>query len=118
MLRPDGSRLTVDDGAPGWITLLREVPYTYTRPGNYEADMLVSVFNCSDSDVDAPFPGAGDRGWSLRFSSDSPIYGGEDRIVSYVDAVEAYDGPKRLLDTPKKQSIRMPAWSAALFAST
>jgi hypothetical protein len=45
------------------------------------------------------------------------MYGGEDRVASYIEAVEAYDGPKRLLDAPKHQSIRMPAWSAAVFAS-
>jgi maltooligosyltrehalose trehalohydrolase len=116
MLRPDGARITVDDGA-GWITLLRETPFTYTRPGNYEGDMLVSVFNCSDREIDVPLPGAGDRAWSVRFSTDSPTYGGESRVASYVEAVEADDGPKRLLAEPKRQRVRMPAWSAALFAS-
>jgi maltooligosyltrehalose trehalohydrolase len=118
MLRPDGSRTSVDDGAPGWITLLRETSYTYSRPGNYDGDMLLAVFNCSERDVNVPLPGAGDRGWSLRFSSDSAAYGGEDRIAAYVDAMPADDGPKRLLGEPPRQSVRLPAWSAALFAST
>jgi maltooligosyltrehalose trehalohydrolase len=117
MLRPDGARVVVADGEPGWITMLREPAYDYTRPGTYAGDMILSLFNCSNEAVDVPVPGAGDRAWSLRFSSDAAAYGGEERVASYIDALAIDDGPRRLIGTSRSQTIRLPAWSAALYFS-
>jgi hypothetical protein len=79
--------------------------------------MILSLFNCADQPIDIPTPSAGERAWSLRFSSDASAYGGADRIPSYVDALPVDDSPKRLLVVPKQQTIRLPAWSAALYLS-
>jgi maltooligosyltrehalose trehalohydrolase len=117
MLRPDGARIVVANDDPGWITLLREPAYDFTRPGTYAGDMILSLFNCADQPIDIPTPSAGERAWSLRFSSDASAYGGEDRIASYVDALPVDDSPKRLVAVPKQQTIRLPAWSAALYLS-
>jgi maltooligosyltrehalose trehalohydrolase len=118
MLRPDGARVVVADGEPGWITLLREPAYDYTRPGTYAGDLILSVFNCSGQSIDVPVSTAGDRSWSLRFSSDAAAYGGEERIASYIDALPVDDGPKRLMGgTTRSQTVRLPAWSAALYLS-
>jgi maltooligosyltrehalose trehalohydrolase len=117
MLRPDGARIVVADGEPGWITVLREPAYDFTRPGTYAGDMILSLFNCSNEAVDIPVTGAGDRSWSLRFSSDSAAYGGEERVVSYVDPLPVDDGPRRLISTPRSRTVRVPAWSAALYFS-
>ena len=105
------------DDASGWITILREPSYDYTRPGNYPGDAIVSLFNCSDRPLDVPVPGIGDRDWSLRVSTDASSYGGEDRIPANIEALPYSDGPKRLLDKPKRQTLRMPPWSAATYVS-
>jgi maltooligosyltrehalose trehalohydrolase len=117
MLRPDGSRHTVIDGDPGWITLLREPAFDFTRPGTYPGDSIVSVFNCSDGDVDVPMPGAGDRSWTLRVSTDAGAYGGQDRIPSYIEPMAVDDAPKRLLGSPRRQTVKLPPWSSATYSS-
>lgn len=117
MVRPDGARIVVDNGETGWITLRREPPFDYTRPGTYEGDTLVSVFNCSSEQLDIPMPGGGDRSWTLRLTTDALAYGGEERVDTYVDALPTDDGPRRLLGAPRRQTVRLPAWSAAVFSS-
>lgn len=118
MLRPDGCHHVVDHGAPGWITILRESSDSYSRPGPPVEDALLAVFNCSGEAVDVPIPGATDRAWSMRLSTDASGYGGGDEIAGEIEA-SAFDAdaPKRLLVTTKARAVRLPPWSAAVFAS-
>ncbi|HEY9227453.1 MAG TPA: malto-oligosyltrehalose trehalohydrolase [Gemmatimonadaceae bacterium] len=117
MLRPDGARILVEEGDRGWFSILREPSFDYTRPGPYEGDRVVSLFNCSPQDIDVSIPGDGDRSWTLRLSTDAASYGGADRIVSHVEALPFDDAPKRLLAAPRRQTVHLPPWSAATFSS-
>jgi maltooligosyltrehalose trehalohydrolase len=112
MLRPDGARVSVTNGEPGWIALLREPDHSWDT----SAEALLAVFNCSPKPVGVPVPAPDTRAWTLRLSTDAPGYGGSSGVAESVVATEPPDGPRRLLGTTPR-SVRLPAWTAAVFAA-
>lgn len=111
MLRPDGAQITVTDGQPGWIALLRE-SVTHWDGGSNEA--LLALFNCTASPSDVPIPGPDSRAWTLRISTDASGYAGEDEVATTIVATDSSDGPRRLIGTTPR-AVRLPAWTAALY---
>jgi maltooligosyltrehalose trehalohydrolase len=102
MLRPDGSIVSVADGEPGWITLLREQHF-------------LAIFNCSGESVDVPVPGSTARAWTVRLSTDAAGYGGAESGPVAIDPTAEPERPRRIAEATR--SVRMPAWSAALFVA-
>jgi hypothetical protein len=62
-------------------------------------------------------PGSTARAWSLRLSTDAPGYCGKGEVVSNIQSIVPNDGPKRLVGVENTRSVRLPEWSAAIFAS-
>ena len=117
LLRPDGARVSVADGDPGWITLLREPLDDDAGSGWGE---LLAVFNCSGEAVNVPVPAPDARAWTLRLSTDASGYGGADEVVPAIAAGPAPGAPRRLLEPERdasRRSVRMPPWTAALYAA-
>jgi maltooligosyltrehalose trehalohydrolase len=117
MLRPDGSTIDVSNGDPGWIALVREPADLFNRYHAWEYEALLTLFNCSDQSVDVPVPGSSTRAWSLRLSTDAPGYGGNGDVASSIDSSVPTDGPKRLIGADRIRGVRLPPWSAAVFAA-
>jgi maltooligosyltrehalose trehalohydrolase len=111
LLRPDGAAVSVAYAEPGWITLLRE-PFFRAQRG--EPSALLAAFNCTAAPLDVPLPGDPVRAWTLRLSTDAFGYGGKGGTPETVAAGTPADGPRRLLDSAPR-TIRLPAWSAAVY---
>jgi maltooligosyltrehalose trehalohydrolase len=91
LMRPGNARISVAYGEPGWITLLRE-------PADGAAERAsVTLFNCSDADLEIPLPDSGTRAWTVRLSTDDTRYGGRGDGAALAE-----------------QTAAVPAWSAAL----
>jgi maltooligosyltrehalose trehalohydrolase len=86
-LRPAEGPPRVDSGESGWITV--------------ERLSVLTVFNCSPNAATIPMRTPQDRAWTLRLSTDAPAYAGTDQ-----SAVSVTD-----------DSIRLPAWTGAVFMS-
>jgi maltooligosyltrehalose trehalohydrolase len=112
LLRPDGARISVTSGEPGWITMLRESPDDWDGHAPYA---LLSLFNCSESPVEVPVPGSDARAWTLRLFTDAPGYGGRSDVAENIGVASSPGEPRRLLGA-KPRSVRLPEWSAALYS--
>lgn len=114
MLRPDGAHISVTDGAPGWIALLRESVTHWGGDGG-SSDALLALFNCTASPIDALIPDPDSRAWTLRISTDASGYAGEDEVATAIVATSG-DEPRRLIGSVRR-SVRLPAWTAALYTA-
>ncbi|HEX4684277.1 MAG TPA: DUF3459 domain-containing protein, partial [Gemmatimonadaceae bacterium] len=112
LLRPDAARVAVDNG-DSWIALLRESTRDW-EGGPSEA--LLALFNCSGDEVDLRVPGSDARAWTLRLFTDAFGYGGSAEAASTIAAAGSPDEPRRLLGA-QPRSVRVPAWSAALYSA-
>jgi maltooligosyltrehalose trehalohydrolase len=121
-LRP-GASDTNAQGARDWMTTLRIMPPSYD---SYEAirsrRAIFCAFNLSGSQLTLPVRSDAVGAWTLRLSTESEGYGGSGELVYDIppapEHLEPDDAPKRLLAPPvdkKTRTIRMPAWSAAVY---
>jgi maltooligosyltrehalose trehalohydrolase len=115
MLRPDGSIISVADGEPGWITLLREPAAKAGAEAADAGQRFLAIFNCSAGSVEVPVPGSTARAWTVRLSTDAAGYGGTGGGPLSIDASTESERPRRIAEATR--SVRMSAWSAALFAA-
>ena len=120
-LRPGASETHVQ-GADDWFTALRVLPlqqdtYDVMRSGR----ALFCAFNLCSHTMNVPVRADAIGAWKLRFSSDAAGYGGSGALPQDIPALvtsQPGDGPKRLLSVASEReirSIRMPAWSAAVY---
>ena len=110
LLRPDRARITVDDGEPGWITILRDsVDEWDDGPPS-----ILTVYNCSGGALDVPIPDSTGRAWTMRLGTDAAVYGGNDELAARIDRDDDPDAPRRLVSTTER-TVRMPPWSAAVY---
>lgn len=88
---------------------------------------LFCVFNLRGHPMNVPVRADALGAWTLRLSTDSPGYGGSGMFVPSIPApggvLPVIDAPKRLFDTapvtaPEGRTVRMPAWSAAVYTRT
>ncbi len=121
MLQPDGARISVENGAPGWITVLREPADEPGKRLTGETEAILASFNCSPQRIDVPVPGSDVRAWSVRLSTDAAGYGGSGAAVADIPPTVAPDEPRRLLSDAGPGAVRrtvsLAAWSAAVFVS-
>ena len=114
LMRPGRCRIAVANGDPGWITLLREP----ADDAGGQREMLLALFNCSDSVVDVPIPGSPARAWSMRLSTEAAGYGGAGELASSVEGISTETGgPKRLMQGAER-TLSLPPWTAALLSSS
>jgi maltooligosyltrehalose trehalohydrolase len=119
-LKPGASE-TLVQGAADWLTALRVLPYSddiYDSVGSRRA--IYCVFNLSSETMNVPVHAEAVGGWKLRLFTDAAGYGGSGAVIDDLapEAPTAHDdAPKRLLAplAPRARSVRMPAWSAAVF---
>src|SRR6185437_9071208 len=121
MLRPDGARISVQNGAPGWITLLRQPTDDLGDGMPGETAAILASFNCSPQPIDVPVPGSDVRAWSVRLSTDAAGYGGSGAGSANIPATTPADEPRRLLSdhgsAAEQRTVSLAAWSAAVFVS-
>ena len=110
LMRSGGSKTTVSDGAPGWITLLREP----LHDSSMTSQRLLSMFNCSDEAVTVPVAGSATLTWVQRLSTDAIAYGGKGELAGAVPVIGAgAEEPRRLMGGGR--SVSLPPWTAVLF---
>jgi maltooligosyltrehalose trehalohydrolase len=110
LLRPDRAQIIVDDGASGWITILREPvdDWADSQPS------ILTVYNCSGEPLDVPVPDSTGRAWTMRLGTDAAAYGGNAELAERIQADGETDGPRRLVDVSQR-TVRMPPWTAAVY---
>ena len=119
-----GASDTHVQGAAEWFTALRIMPLQYDI---YDASRsrraLLCVFNLCGHTMNVPIRSDAIGAWKLRLSTEAAGYGGTGVMVHTIPPEEtappASDAPKRLMDIvpkdPPIRTIRMPAWSAAVY---
>ena len=122
-LRPGASEAHAH-GAAEWMTVLRVMPLSYD---SYDAvrsrRAIFCAFNLCPHPLNLPVRSDAIGAWRLRLSTESEGYGGSGELTCDIPAVpeltEPDDAPKRLLapapPAKKSRTIRMPAWSAAVY---
>jgi len=119
MLRPDAARTSVENGAPGWITLLRESADSAPRAASGETEAVLALFNCSGEHAGVPVPGSDMRAWTVRLATDAAGYGGSGSTTVEKIAASASDEPRRLLEPggDARRTVPMPPWTAVVFVA-
>lgn len=122
-LTPGASETHVQ-GAAEWFTALRVMPLQHDI---YDASRsrraLLCVFNLCGHPMNVPVRADAIGAWKLRLCTEAPGYGGSgemiDRIPPEESLAPAADAPKRLMDVaptaPRIRTVRLPAWSAAVY---
>jgi maltooligosyltrehalose trehalohydrolase len=123
-LRPGASVAHVE-GTLEWCTVLRMMPLQRDIVDAVRAQRAVwYAFNLSGRVQQIPVPEEATSSWRLRLSTDAAGYGGSGLLVHSIPAVApenaVNDAPKRLLTMPQEnhsRTVRLPAWSAAVYVS-
>ncbi|MDB4906576.1 MAG: malto-oligosyltrehalose trehalohydrolase [Gemmatimonadetes bacterium] len=119
-LVPGAATVNVQHGEPGWILLKRGARVQGMDASRYAES--VALFNCTAAPMEIPIDAwTMESRWSLRWSSESPGYGGAHGHAADFGGAQRdreADGPRRLMDAPTAPASRNPAcppWSAALY---
>jgi maltooligosyltrehalose trehalohydrolase len=122
-MRPGASVAHVQGGSD-WCTVYRSMPLQEDIFDAVRAQRsLWYAFNLSGHTQEIPVPQEATPRWRLRLGTDAEGYGGAGLLVHTVPAAEPEkqlsDAPKRLMSSLPVEhtvrTIRLPAWSAAVY---
>lgn len=122
-LRPGASETHVQ-GAPEWFTALRVIPLQHDGDDVARSRRAVfCAFNLCAHPLNVPVRADAIGEWNLRLCTDAIGYGGAGALPQRIPAEKTplgpTDEPKRLMGPALAESgirtIRLPAWSAAVY---